>query len=325
MSLKDKNILITGGAGNIGSLLAQSLIGRCRSVVCSDRREPVKNQGDSRNITFIEQDITQDNVWSSFEGKIDLIFHLAAQTSAYRSNESIAEDWKINVKPVIGFLDSLKNKSWRPAMVFSSTATVVGLVNTWPVASNTREVPTTIYDIHKLTVEKYLKYYHEQMGGVSASLRLANVYGPGGGDPTSQDRGIVNQMIRKALSKEALTIYGQGDYVRDYIYIQDVVNAFVCAGEHVESLNGEAYFVGTGKGHTIGQLAEKISKEASRRTGQNVAIKQQPFPAGALSIEQRSFVADSKDFQQLTGWKPAVNLDQGLSLTAEYFGNQKVC
>lgn len=319
--LKHSNVLITGGAGNIGTTLAKRLMGHCRGVMVTDNREPQLDETLRREgkFSFFKQDLTKDNPWRPFENKVDLIFHLAAQTSAYRSNNSIIDDWQVNVKPVIQLLDYLKGKPWRPDIIFSSTATVVGLTEKWPVSEMRREVPLTIYDIHKLTVEKYLKFYREEMSGRCAALRLSNVYGPGGDVHNVQDRGIVNQMLRKALHREGLTLYGQGDYVRDYVYIQDVVDAFISAGIHVSQLNGEAYFIGTGSGHTIQQLAEKIAAQAARRTGHNVSIQRQPFPRGALSIEERSFVADIRSFQERTGWVPATDLDLGIALTADYF------
>jgi nucleoside-diphosphate-sugar epimerase len=309
-----RRILITGAAGNIGSMLARGLAGRCASLALTDMREPAPGVA-PKGAAFYKKDITKGGFWRGFAGKFDTIFHLAAQTNAYRSSASVPEDWSVNVKPVAALIDLVLKTTWRPDVVFASTATVIGMTRSRTARAPARESPATVYDLHKFISEKYFAYYAAQLGGKAVSLRLSNVYGPGG-CPSSHGRGMVNMMIRRAIDGLDLELYGSAVYVRDYTYIDDVVNAFIYSAPSIGVLNGKSYFIGTGKGHTIRQLAEKIVSRARAITGVSVGIRSRPFPKRAFEIEKRSFVADIRGFIAATGWKPSIDLDLGIELTA---------
>jgi len=178
--------------------------------------------------------------------------------------------------------------------------------------------PITVYDLHKQMAEQYLRWYTEQGFVRGVTLRLANVYGPG---PLSSrsDRGILNQMVRRALAGEPLTIYGAGDPLRDYIYVKDVARAFIAAARHSAALNGRYFVIGSGQGHTIAEAMRMIAARCGARTGREVPV-QHIDPPGALSpIEQRHFVADSHRFCAATGWQAHHTLADGIDLTLEAF------
>ncbi|MBF0331743.1 MAG: NAD-dependent epimerase/dehydratase family protein [Candidatus Omnitrophica bacterium] len=315
---RGKKILITGGCGNLGLTLSEQLMGQECAVALLDTRPPQWASGCTlpKGWSFHQIDMASPDVWQGFAHQADIIFHLAAQTSAYRANADVAADWKINVQPVIKLLETSVNKGWRPDVVFASTATVVGITDDPYKPHGHAERPSTIYDVHKLAVEKYLWHYVDQLGGRATALRLANVYGPGA-LTGAQDRGIVNMMVRKALAGEDIVVFGTGEYVRDYVLTFDVVAAFLSAAVHIEDVSGRPFFIGTAQGHTINELAAKIASTVGGRTGKVVAVKHQPFPDGALAIERRSFIANASDFMHKTDWQARVMLDEGIRMTMQ--------
>src|SRR2546425_980791 len=133
------------------------------------------------------------------------------------------------------------------------------------------------------------------------------------------ERGILNTMIRKALDGETLTIYGKGDYLRDYVYVQDVAKAFLMAGANIERVDGQHFVLGSGHGHTLEDTFNLVAQRVALKTGQQVQVTHIK-PDGPLSpIETRSFVADSSKFIHATGWRPSCSLGEGIDRTVESY------
>jgi len=151
-----------------------------------------------------------------------------------------------------------------------------------------------------------------------ACLRLSNVYGPG--PKTSEDdRGILNSMVRKALQKEKLTIYGTGDFIRDYIFIDDVVNAFLACPCHLKRTNGNHYVVGSGKGYSVKEAINMVARVVERIVGLKVNVISVEPPDGLLDIEYRHFVADNSNLKSDTGWFVSTDLEEGIVKTVNKF------
>lgn len=293
-----KRILVTGATGYLGSCVLRAL---------SDWSCEVK---------VLQTDIRDENIWPGLLKDVDIIFHFAAQTSAYVANEDPVNDVKVNVLPVAALLAACSKHHLRPDIIFSGTVTQAGLTQHWPVNESVKDDPLTVYDIHKLTVEHYLRYYSRQLGGRAVTLRLANLYGPGP-SASSSDRGILNKMVEKALQGKPLTVYGDGNFIRDYIFIDDVARAFLAAGAHIDALKGNYYVIGSGKGHTVADMAQIVAQEAARHTGKSVAVEHVPAPEGLSPIEFRNFVADTASFSSLTGWQAEVDLTEGVRRTIQ--------
>lgn len=317
---KNKTILITGASGYLGSSVIKKLCSVPCKIIALDVAGGILGQdsGCLADIHFELADIQNKDIWLKFLEGTDIIFHFAAQTSSRFANENPVGDLEANLLPVVRLIEACHNSRFRPGIVFSGTVTEVGVTNTWPVNEAFKDQPVTVYDINKLAAEKYLQYYSSQMGGKSAILRLANLYGPG---PTnsSSDRGILNLMVKKALKGESLTIYGEGAFMRDYIYIDDVVKAFLMAGANIDVLNGNYYVIGSGIGHTIKEMVNSIGEEVRSRRGNMVSVIHVPEPDNLSSIEFRNFVADSSAFKSKTGWQAEISLREGIGRTIEYF------
>jgi len=316
-AFQGKGILITGGAGYLASALISLLKEIDCRIVRLDRQDACRQQMAGRaEITDCYADLREQTGWHRHLVGIDYIFHFAAQTSAPLANEDPVADHAVNVMPMLQLLEACRQLGTRPTLCFSSTVTVAGIPERLPVDESHPDHPVTVYDLHKQMAEQYLRWYGEQGFLHGVTLRLANVYGPGPRSSRS-DRGILNQMIRRALAGEPLTVYGTGDQLRDYVYVEDVAAAFLAAARHCQALNGRTFVIGTGRGQTIAQAMRLIADQASARTGIPVEVRQVAPPEPLSPIEERHFVADSSRFSSATGWAAHCTLAEGIERTME--------
>ena len=318
-SFKGKGILITGGAG----YLASSLVSLLRHADCRitrlDREDACRELiSGTAQISDVFGDVRDPSLWKQNLEGIDIIFHFAAQTSTYTANSDPQADQAINVLPMLYLLEACRKRGTCPTVCFSSTVTVVGIPERLPVDESHPDHPLTVYDLHKQMAEQYLCWYAEQGFVRGVILRLSNVFGPGPRSSRS-DRGILNQMIRRALAGEPLTVYGAGTQLRDYVYVDDVAQAFLDAARHAEILNGRYFIIGSGRGHTIADGMNMIAERTEKLSGRKIIV-QHIDPPGSLSpIEERNFVADSGRFSKITGWQPRYTLAEGIDKTLETF------
>lgn len=320
-SFHGKQILITGGAGYLATNILYLLKNiNCR-VIRFDRPDVVFSSVEGKfNITDIKGDIRDKNVWKDLLYGSDIVFHLAAQTSVYVAAENPCADLEINVIPMIHLLETCKSNNFHPSILFSGTVTETGLTEKLPVDESHPDHPITVYDLHKLMAENYLKYYARDNIVNGCILRLANVYGPGP-ISSSADRGILNMMVRKAINGESLTLYGKGNYIRDYIYVEDVVSAFIKAAEHIEKLNARHFIIGSGVGHTMADAFKMVIERVAIKTGRRVDLIHIGPPHFQGPIETRNFVADTTSFCNITSWKANYSLSSGLDITIDSLYN----
>lgn len=316
----DKRVLITGGAGYLAYSLLNLLKDRAASIVRLDRPGavffPVHG---SACVTDAQLDVRDEGVWENRVEHADVVFHLAAQTSAAKADADPEADWAINVAPVSALIESCRRVRAIPTVLFAGTATECGLTDRLPADETVPDRPVTTYDRHKLMAERELE--QADRAGIirAATLRLCNLYGPG---PRSSnaDRGILNRMIRRALSGEPLTIYGTGQYMRDYLFVEDAARAFLAAAENVEKVRGAHFVIGSGTGHTIQQALELIAGQvAARCATPPVPVVHVDPPVPLAPIEKRNFVAAPALFRRRTGWCVQTDFAAGIRRTTDFF------
>lgn len=321
MSLfQGKRILITGASGYIASNLIHSLNDFDCTLVRLDKRTTPPVHPGRAEIVDITGNIKDSRVFEPALRDVDIVFHLAGQTSLYSAEDRPIDDFKVNVVPMLNLLETCRETGGQPTIIFSGTATEVGIPSSLPVNETHRDCPISIYDIHKLMAENYLIYYARKEIVRGAALRLANVYGPGP-ESSSAERGVLNMMIRRALADEPLNIYGTGEYLRDYIYVEDVAQAFIEAAVHIDRVNGKYFVIGSGEGKTLKEAVNLVAERAALKTGKRVPIKHIDPPSPLHPIEFRNFIADPQRFFQATGFKINYSLIEGIDRTISSFDN----
>ncbi len=306
------NILITGANGLIGTALLARLSNRKDvTLFCQSRMFHTAVSG----IEWIKHDLISDS-WDNISlPAIDLVYYLAAQNSTYSARQNPVADLFSNVVGLLNLLEFFRKQEQIPFLVLTGTATEVGLTEQLPINESIPDQPVTFYDISKLTAETYLKQYIREGFIKGCTLRLSNVYGrsqPG----QQQDRGILDKIFKRAISGQTITIYGDGNYLRDYIFIDDVVSALTAATECMEQTNGHTFYIGSGQGITLKDAFLKVASIAESITGVRVHNEYVTPPADLSAIEYRNAIIDSSAFRKATGWEPHYNFDGGL--TAAY-------
>jgi nucleoside-diphosphate-sugar epimerase len=319
-TFQNKRILITGASGYLSTNLIQSLKDIDCTIVRLSRRDALQPIEGVASIVDYRGDVACREVWERVLDKVDIVYHMAGQTSVYVADEDPLADMEINVKSMLLLLDVCRYKKIKPLIVFSGTSTEVGIPEILPVNETFSDHPVTTYDLHKLMAEQYLKLFCRQGYVIGASLRLTNVYGPGP-ESGSSDRGILNQMVRKALAGGPLTIYGKGEFVRDYIFIDDVVSAFLSVPKNPSKINGRHFVIGSGEGHSISQAINLVADRVKKKAGIPVVVEHVTPPPNLSPIESRNFIADSEEFSQAVGWKSQYSLKKGIDLTQEKYSS----
>ncbi|RJP70451.1 MAG: SDR family oxidoreductase [Ignavibacteriales bacterium] len=305
-------IVITGGAGFIGSHLAEYWLEREANVTIIDnlRTGYLANIPKHKNVEFIKDSITNKNLVFDVLEKADYVFNFAALVSVPESVDNPGECNEINVLGLINLLEASKKYNIRK-IVHSSSAAVYGDNPELPKKTSMKPEPKTPYGITKLDGEYYCQFYHQSFGVNSVSLRYFNVFGPRQ-DPKSQYAAALPIFISKAIKNEDITIYGDGNQTRDFIYVKDVVMANVQAAENEKVF--DVYNVANGSSISILDLARLIVKETDSKS--EIIFK--PERAGDIKHSLADIELTRKDLD----FSPKVALLDGIRKTIDFFGRE---
>ena len=303
---------VIGASGYIGSKLVNKLTDSGCNVIRSSRRDTITN-GDSE---FVMAELDSLDFWLNIVKKSDVIIHLAGNTSINVANDNPALDLNSSVVPIYRLIEACKILRKRPRVVFASTVTAYGFTDNLPVSEATAENPESFYDLHKFFVERQLVLATKLNICDGVSLRLANVYGPSSANSSANDRGILNKIIGLALAGDIVSLYGGGNYIRDYIYIDDVVDAFILASISSKSA-GEVFNVGSGVGTSVRDAFNAVTQEVYRQTNKIIEMKDMPWPENSPKIDMRNFTASIKKAHTCLGWSPKVSLQTGIATTVK--------
>lgn len=316
-----KTVLITGASGYIGAALGRALQGVAARLVLLIRPHP----GTAPPLQPIQQhdttvtiagDVTDINVWRHVLPNIDYVFHLAAYEHRHGYQHHPLTDVYTNAIAVLHLLEVCRQEGLTPTISFASSSNLVGLPETLPVTEQMPAHPLTIYAIHKLMAEQYLLHYWREFQIPSVTLRLANVYGPSP-NVAAANRATLNAIIHRAVQNESLTLFRNHSCIRDYIFIDDVVNAFLVAGINYSAREAQIFLIGSGIGYTIADVIKLIAMRTELRMGHHPVItinREVPIePVG-----WRQFVADTSRFKTATGWTARVALVDGIDRTLNW-------
>ncbi|SNY99511.1 SDR family NAD(P)-dependent oxidoreductase [Flagellimonas pacifica] len=297
--------VITGGAGFIGSHIAEALAEQGKKVIALDSlRTGSKKNLESLKVEFVHGDILEKGLLNRLTDGAKGIFHLAALVSVPESLQKIDECININTNGTLNVLEAAKRNN-NCKVVLSSSAAVYGNNPKLPKSEDMYPEPLTPYAVTKLDGEYYLKMYQDQWSVPTASLRYFNVFGPRQ-NPNSAYAAAVPIFIQKALLNEPLVIYGDGQQTRDFVYVKDVAAANLFAMENGESV----YNVALGNSTTILDLAKKIVD----LTNSNSKIIFKPERAGDVK-HSRANVAK----YQALGFEPKYSMENALKETIEFY------
>ncbi len=322
-SMHHKHVLVTGGLGFVGSSVVLSLVKKGAHVTIVDNMSPMQggnlfnihtvlkhvqvNYTDIRDVNAIEQLV---------KGK-DYIFHLARQTDHIISQTDPFPDIDINVKGTAILLEACRKLNPTVRLINVGTRGQYGEAVSLPVAEDAPTNPKGIYELTNLTAEKMVKIYHENHGIRSVMLRLTNIYGPRAQMKTNH-YGVVNWFIRQAIDGEKIAVFGDGLMQRDFLYIDDAVDAMLrCATS--EKCYGEIINVGRDKPDTFLHLVKTICRIAGKRASYHFT----PFSQERKTQEPGNFASDITKITRLTGWKPKTSLQTGIAKTIAYYRKYK--
>ncbi|MCX7606424.1 MAG: NAD-dependent epimerase/dehydratase family protein [Bacteroidia bacterium] len=302
-------ILVTGGAGFIGSHLTEALLPAHEVHVLDNlstgRKENIPSAVPLHQID-LQDEAAVRRLFSS--EKYDIIFHLAAQVDVRTSVESPVSDAKVNILGLLHLLESAKQQ--HPWIIFASTGgAIYGESPLLPLSETHPTLPESPYGIAKLAGELYIRHFGNTHHFPFTILRLANVYGPR--QNPFGEAGVVAIFTHRLLSGQPVRIYGDGEQTRDFIFVEDVVRACLAVIEKPTRTQGQTFNVGTGQQTSVNALYRILETI----TGLSYPPQHLPPKPGEL----RHNALDGARLHEATGWAPLVPLQEGLKRTASAF------
>ena len=319
---KDKNVLITGGLGFIGSSLALRLVELGAQVTLLDAM--IQDYGGNLfNIDSIKDrvtvnfsNITDVNSMNYLVREKDYIFHCAGQVCHVMSLTDPFPDIEYNIKGIAILMEACKKNNPGVKIVKTGTRGQYGPATSLPVCEDAPTNPKGIYEISNLTAEKIMKVYNDIHGIKTVLLRLTNIYGPRSQMKHSRF-GVVNWFVRQAIDNETIKVFGDGKILRDFLYIDDCVDAILMSAISEKAV-GEILNVGLDKPTSFLDLVALIIKTA--KTGRYEFAE---FSPERKAQEPGDFYSDISKIRNLVSWEPKVSLEEGLIRTIAYYRSFK--
>ena len=300
-------ILVTGGAGFIGSNVADRFISLGHKVVIVDNLSTGFKENINPKAKFYKIDINSKKIEQIFKDeKPEILCHHAAQIDVRKSVSDPIFDAKVNIEGTLNLLNNCVKYKTKKVIFASTGGALYGEQDYFPADENHPERPLSPYGIAKLAIEKYLYYFRVSYGLNYVSLRYANVYGPRQ-NPWGE-AGVVAIFTQKLLSGEKAVINGDGKQTRDYVYVKDIVDANLLALSYAES---DFFNIGTGIETDVNTIFNLLKK----KTGS----KQKELHGPKKPGEQKRSVLDSSKAKKILGWSPKYDLEKGMEGTVKYY------
>ena len=315
---KDKKVLITGGVGFIGSNLAIKLVEAGSEITLIDSLIP-EYGGNLFNLEPIKDKvrINISDVRDEFAMKYlikdqDFLFNLAGQTSHLDSMKNPFPDLDINARSQLSILEACRKYNPQIKIVFASTRQIYGKPQYLPVDERHPLCPIDVNGVNKMAGEWYHIVYNNVYGIRAVVLRLTNTYGPRMRVKDARQT-FLGVWIKRNIQGEKILVYGDGKQIRDFNYVDDVVQALMMAAVS-DDVNGTIFNLGANDVINLKDAAELLIRVAN-----NGIYELVPFPADRKTIDIGDYYADYRKFMGKLGWKPKVSLEEGIKKTLDYY------
>jgi len=316
-NIRGSHILITGGAGFIGSTLAEALVEKGAKVTIVDAMispyggnlyniKPFK-----KKITFVQGDVRSKRLMRTLVDGKDYVFHLAGQTGRVISMENPWFDTDININGTLTVLDAMKKAKNKGKIIFASSRGVIGEPLHLPVDESHPLHPKDVYGANKLVAEQYCMLYAKEYGLGATVLRFNNIYGPKC-QIRSNHYGTINLFIAYALQGKPMTVYGSGAQTRDYVYVTDVASALIAAMDKKADLG--TFFVASNTEVSLLEIVNSIKKNIKK--AEHVML---PYPGYFGKLDFDRFLCSYDKINKTLGWKPKVSIEEGIKKTVAYY------
>lgn len=310
--LKQGHLLIFGGLGFLGLNLANYLLEQKVNFSIFDLRKDsdLKKGLRKLGINYFSGDISEYNQVGGVVKNHNLIVNLAGKSGALNSLSNPFLDLKVNLVGVLNILEVARLENPEAKIVFAGSRLQYGKVLHLPIAEDHAQEPNSIYGIHKVAGERYHREYSEVFGLKTVTLRFSNPYGPHI-DTGFQGYNVINHFIDLALKGKTITIFGEGDQIRDFLFVDDLSQAILSALDKGES--GESYNIGLGIGTKYLGAAKTIVRLAN--LGEIIKV---PWPKDFASVETGDYIADISKAKKFLGWQPEVDFEEGVRKTINF-------
>ena len=323
--LKNKVVTITGANGYIGSALIKQLEGFSLNKIIRISRKKLTPNINTEDWVL---DLNEQKSWIKIVRHSDIIIHLAGDTSILSAENNPADSLISSVLPIIHLVGAAKELSCKPRVIFASSVTIYGLNEDFPIEESHISNPITSYDLHKFFAEQQFKIASNNNLIDGISLRLANVYGPSLNESRAKDRGVLSKVTKMSFENKNPQVYGNGSCIRDYIYIDDVVSAFLYASiieyDEIRKTSEITFNVASGVGVSVKDVFSLISSEVNKITGNKLQVKNAPWPKGVNEIEKRNFIGSAERLKLLSGWTPSVSLEDGVCSLVHHYSKEYI-
>lgn len=317
-AFQGKRALITGGMGFTGSNLAIALVNAGAEVTIADAMLP-GYAGNLFNIAPIRGraavhfcDVRDGKAMNSLAPAQDYVFHLAGQVDHILSLTNPFPDIDINIKGTAILMEALRRHNPQAKIIYTGTRGQYGPAVSLPVSEDAPTHPKGIYEISNLTAEKIIQVYHDVHGIAAVLLRLTNIYGPRA-QMKHPRYGVVNWFVRLAVDDETIQVFGDGKILRDFLYIDDAVEAILMSALEPKAV-GEVLNVGIDQPTSFVELAEILIEVAGAGRWEFAA-----FSSERKAQEPGDFYSDISKIRRLVGWAPRTALKDGLRQTVAFY------
>jgi CDP-paratose 2-epimerase len=336
----EKPVLITGGAGFIGTNLANRLLKLGHQVYIFDNlsRPGVENnlkwlkQQYKKNLNIIIADIRDQFAVDEAVKQVSHVFHLAAQVAVTTSLVNPAYDYSVNVRGTVNLLEAIRKSENEPSLIFTSTNKVYGNLSDISIIKNsTRYFPEdnrinkqgiselrrldfhSPYGSSKGSADQYILDYARSYGLKNVVFRMSCIYGEH--QFGTEDQGWVAHFILKALRNEKIILYGDGMQVRDILFVDDLVDAFLLAWKDIDKFQGEAFNMGGGPANSISLL--ELINLLENLMGRRISLSFDEWRKG----DQKYYISDTSKFTAATGWRPVVSVKEGVRILYDWLND----